>query len=516
MTSLHVEDVFLSHYQLSHDPFAARVPRFKFFPAQRKSVLGQLHHLARYSQLVLVVTGPLGSGKTLLRQALVASANKQTVHSVVVSARAAAEPSGLLAQIAQGFNESRGDLASIQARIGQMALTGQEVYLLVDDAEWLTDDSLAALMSLAAGKDEARAHVFLFAEPTLVPQLEALAGDEERFHVIELTPYTEEETQEYLGQRLEGAGRDIELLTEDQVASIHEQSGGWPGLVNEAARDTLISAMLAERSTKPAAGLALNMPKKHVLAIGVVFVALIAAWLMQGRANNGQIDPAIATGLPLNGAGASSSAVELPLNGASSAPSSVAAPVEMTAPSEPVMRQPLAEAASAGPEEEVVPPLTQAPVVAPVAVPSPPPVVVTPPPVALVRPPVAPAVTTPPKPVAVAPAREAPSVAAPAKAPADPAAGWYAAQPVEHYTLQVFATRSESNAKSFVSQQGNGFHYFKKLHQGQLLYVVTYGSFPSANAARAAIATLSAKVLNGSQPWPKTFASVRQEISAQR
>jgi len=40
MTSLHADEAFLDHYQLSHDPFAPRVPGFKFFPAQRKPVLG--------------------------------------------------------------------------------------------------------------------------------------------------------------------------------------------------------------------------------------------------------------------------------------------------------------------------------------------------------------------------------------------------------------------------------------------------------------------------------------------
>ena len=79
MTSLHADEAFLEHYQLSHDPFAPRVPGFKFFPAQRKPVLGQLHHLARYSQLMLVVTGPVGSGKTLLRQALVAKGGQYAV-----------------------------------------------------------------------------------------------------------------------------------------------------------------------------------------------------------------------------------------------------------------------------------------------------------------------------------------------------------------------------------------------------------------------------------------------------
>jgi DamX protein len=135
MTSLHADEAFLDHYQFTHDPFASRVPGFKFFPAQRKPVLGQLHHLARYSQLLLVVSGPDGSGKTLLRQALVASTNKQAVQSVVVSAKGASDPASILRQVAQGLQVQRPELPAILAQVGQLALTGQEVYVLVDDVE---------------------------------------------------------------------------------------------------------------------------------------------------------------------------------------------------------------------------------------------------------------------------------------------------------------------------------------------------------------------------------------------
>lgn len=106
MTSLHADEAFLTHYQFSHDPFAPRVPGFKFFPAQRKPVLGQLHHLARYSQLLLAVVGPEGSGKTLLRQALVASTNKQAVQTVVV-AQGVTGSDALLRQVAQGCPSPR-------------------------------------------------------------------------------------------------------------------------------------------------------------------------------------------------------------------------------------------------------------------------------------------------------------------------------------------------------------------------------------------------------------------------
>lgn len=154
MTSLHADEAFLGHYQFSHDPFAPRVPGFKFFPAQRKPVLGQLHHLARYSQLLLLVTGPLGSGKTLLRQALVASTNKDAVLSVVISARTAADETSLLRQVAQGLSINQASLEAILTKVAQLAITGQDVYLMVDDAEQLQDSALEVLLLLASGTNE--------------------------------------------------------------------------------------------------------------------------------------------------------------------------------------------------------------------------------------------------------------------------------------------------------------------------------------------------------------------------
>ncbi|NER66168.1 AAA family ATPase, partial [Pseudomonas sp. MAFF212427] len=283
MTSLHADEAFLGHYQLNHDPFAARVPGFKFFPAQRKPVLGQLHHLARYSQLLLVVTGPQGSGKTLLRQALVASTNKQSVQSVVVSARGASDAGGLLAQVAQSLSVSKPEVPQILAQIVQLALTGQEVYLLVDDAEQLGESALQALLELAAGTPEGRPHVFLFGEPSLIAALDELNAEQERFHVIELQPYTEDETREYLEQRLDGAGRGIEVFTSEQIADIHENSDGWPGAINQVARDTMIEAMLATRSTVKRPSMGFNMPKKHVLALSAVVVVAVAAAVLMPK-----------------------------------------------------------------------------------------------------------------------------------------------------------------------------------------------------------------------------------------
>ncbi len=366
MTSLHADEAFLGHYQLSHDPFAARVPGFKFFPAQRKPVLGQLHHLARYSQLLLAVTGPQGSGKTLLRQALVASTNKQSVQSVVISARGAGDAAGVLQQVAQALSVAQAEMQSILSQVVQLGLTGQEVYLLVDDAEQLGDSALEALLGLAAGTPEGRPHVFLFGEPSLLDRLDQMCADlqgdveGERFHVIELQPYTEEETREYLAQRLEGAGQGIALFTADQITDIHEQSDGWPGAINQVARDSMIEAMIASRSAVKRPSVGFKMPKKHVLALGaVVIVAVAAAVLIPGRGDK--------TGTPANAP--ASAQAQLPLgegkptaqqsnNGSPAiefAGNSQPMPLPMNG-NQPVMRGPLAEAAgSSDSDEDAVP-----------------------------------------------------------------------------------------------------------------------------------------------------------------
>lgn len=118
------QEAYLDHYGFAHDPFANRVPGLKFFPAQRKPVLGQLHHLARYSQLLLAVSGPHGSGKSLLRQALVASSNKQSVQCVVVSAEGAGDLDRLLGRLAHELGALRVSLSAIMAQIGQATLNG--------------------------------------------------------------------------------------------------------------------------------------------------------------------------------------------------------------------------------------------------------------------------------------------------------------------------------------------------------------------------------------------------------
>lgn len=531
MTSLHADEAFLDHYQFTHDPFAARVPGFKFFPAQRKPVLGQLHHLARYSQLLLVVSGPVGSGKTLLRQALVASTNKQAVHSVVVSAKGAADPASILRLLAQGLQVQRPELPAILAQVGQLALTGQEVYVLVDDAEELSDAALSSLLSLAGGNAEGRPHVFLFAESQLLSRLERVAEGEECFHVIELQPYSEDETREYMAQRLQGAGQGIEVFSDEQVADIHEQSAGWPGAINQVARETLVEAMLARRGAASRGGFAFSLPRKHLLALCVVAIGVVAAWFMQGRVID-DVDAPVVAQLPLGEAAppavtadaATPAAPAIQFEGANQP-----LPLPLVGEAQPVIREPLAQASAMAGEEDqdgnvvnlpATPPVaaslaTPAPVFAPApaaAAPAPAPVAVAPAkPVTPAPKPVAP--TQPvsaAKPVVVAKPATPAVAARPAGSSGAGNAGWYAAQPGNQFTLQVLVTGSESKAQGILRKNGAEFHYYKKMHQGSAVFVVTYGKFSSSAAAINATRSLPAELQAG-KPWALMFSKIKAE-----
>jgi DamX protein len=139
-----------------------------------------------------------------------------------------------------------------------------------------------------------------------------------------------------------------------------------------------------------------------------------------------------------------------------------------------------------------------------------------------------------PAPTQVATAKPAPAPAAkPAPAPAKPAAvaakpaekpatvakaaggTWYAGQAPGSYVVQILGTSSEAAAQSFVKEQGGEYRYFKKVLNGKPLYVITYGSFANRDAAVSAIKALPAKVQAG-KPWPRSVASVQQELATAR
>lgn len=510
----------LLHYQLQHDPFAPRPAGFRFFTPGRKPVLAQLHHMAHFSEQLQVVVGPEGSGKTLLRQAMVASCNKDKVQCVVTSGREYADAAGLERLLCQAVGSS--GLPSLLERAEQLHATGMQLYLVVDDAHCLEQPAVQMLAELSqAGRAAPR--VLLFAEDSIVDTLEALdlPVDSAWLQLIDLPPLTLEETRGYLAQRLEAAGQGIELLDDQQIARIHQQSAGWPGDINRVARQVMLEEV--EELPHTAGPRRAALPMRSLVALVLVGAGVGIAWMMGGK----EPEPT-RTVLNLPDAVASvdvsdvgrAPVLQMPGDSSSALERIVEDPDgEQVALAE-VTRTPATGAMPAGD------------LPAPVAMPEPPPVEA---PRLVEAPSVAASIPTS---ALDAPAKlQAPSasVAAPATAPATPAPAqvaasaapaarsastvgyhqdaWYRQRASTEYVLQLLGTRSRQAALDFAASQAGvaDIGLFETLHEGKPWFVVTQGAYGNRSQAMQGINRLPS-ALQKQNPWPRSMASIQQSL----
>lgn len=492
MNTLRADELFLSYYQLDHDPFAPRVPNFKFFSAQRKTILGQLHHLARHSELMLVVTGPKGSGKTLLRQALIASVNKDTVKIINVSAIDCEKVADVLALFAEELQATDESIASIIEQINNIASQGISLYFMVDDAEQLSEDVMQLLLNLTS-EQLANFHIFLFARPSILEQLENSSLGKEVTFNLPLTPYTLEETKEYLALRLEGAGQRLELFSDEQLLEIYTKSSGWPGIINQVASDVLLANMSDEEEISSTSfddieednahvlyasdterqiekkSPKLLLPKKHLAIAGIVAVALVGILLFSKLPSTEQ-EPSIVTShyedLPTTITSETTQDIPLPV------PSSNEQQQNNDIVANNTNSNPIAQNVENATNNNVTP-----------------------------KPEPIPSAT---KPVADKP-KQTTQVIAQGNA-------WYRAQTGTHFTIQVSVASNEKAAQDFLRKQTGSYHYFKRLRLDKIDYVITHGEFNSRAVAQEAIKTLPAAIQE-SRPWVRTFASIKQELA---
>ena len=496
MTHLYADDDYLDYYQFEHDPFSDHRASFKFFSAKRQSVLVEMQHIARYSNLMLVVTGPQGSGKTVLRQFLVASA-AENVKNIVISASASADAAAMLQQVNIALGLQGSEIADVLAHIEDMLAAGHEVHVIVDNAEYLEESALLFFQRIAQGVNDACARVFVFSDSSICPLLEKVADNSDLHHVIALEPWGQQETVEYIEQRLMASGQDLDIFTDEQLEDVFEQSQGWPGRINSAAKAVLVEQMTGKGAVVKKA--ATPIPYKHLAILAVLVIALLLMWLLQSPDSERTTEQ---------------TAVPVPTEQTSQPATAV-----NNAQSQTIQRELSLE------PTPVTVDLAEKPESQPQVQPTAPAVVVTAPAAAVSQPPVevvqpAPVVK---KPVpAVQPARPAPAPAkpavvqkpAPAPAPVVSSAGqnqWYTQQASSRYTLQVLATSSEARARNFVQQNPAQYHYFRKQHQGQALYVVTSGSFIDRAAALVGVNRLPEN-LRKDKPWPRSMLSIQQEL----
>ncbi|MCW8885340.1 MAG: AAA family ATPase [Motiliproteus sp.] len=529
-----------------------------FLPASHVQLLEKLEHLSRYSHFIQVVLGASGSGKSTLLKQFYPSDDDSSVHACYIRAEHGTDLTGLLDDLIEQLSielpVSAGDEDKLQAIYEQADLL-QDIsrlfLIVVDDADRLDDDCLDLLVNLlpSVKNPDAKPHLVLFALPKLAERMNASGRFkntvESSCHFVELMPLEADELESFLQH---GFAAEAELLSPQQLQSLHQESFGLPGRVSKVMDKVLSNRGSSSASKKAASWLA--FPRLHLLLI-VLLVGGISTWLMMpvsfplgdgdrirvdlpvpGQANNvpfpEKAEPVAETTLEQR-----LQEADERLKAEAQAGSSVEVVVNSPRQPLPVVEKPPTKVDE--PQASIQ--LAVAPVKAPVqtkpkpstvseSVPakqdgnddSPKKLVLKIPPVkAESAKEVAKAVVpTVEKSVTVKPATVKPVVKMPRKS--SPSSPYLRERELmswkpSGYTLQMLGARKELSVIQFIRAQANKeqFYYFSTTYKGKPWYVIVYGNYPNRDAAISAVSKLPKK-LRQKKPWPRSIKGVQDDI----
>lgn len=246
-----IEPAYLANYGLTEAPFSnLHDDRFLYLDAERAQRLNLLQHMTQYSNLLLIVQGERGMGKTsLLTRFITHKADNWYICDVTANTMMDADQ--LLFQVAQGFGlhqlpQDSGELQEmLYARIAALHRNDQIPILVIDDAHEMPKDVLLVIFHLADTQVD-NAHllrIILFADPQIEKILNAkdVHSLRERVtHTMEIPPLDEETTAEYLKHRMAVAGfNGGSPFPPKMVKRIYKASDGNPERINKLAHEIL-------------------------------------------------------------------------------------------------------------------------------------------------------------------------------------------------------------------------------------------------------------------------------------
>lgn len=231
-------------YKFSARPFQLTPDlRFLFPSLSHKRALSYLRFGMEQAEGFVVITGHIGTGKTMLIQTLLAEMADQEIATARIAA-ANLNEDNILPAVAAALNlpfEGKSKV-SIMANLEKSLRHARDrlsgVMLIVDEAQTLTPEALEELRILSNLDSQGRAlmQIFLVGQTELRVTLQARRMEQLRQRIVasyHLEPLSPEETKRYIGFRLVAVGWNGDpSFTHEVYDQIYEATGGIPRKVN--------------------------------------------------------------------------------------------------------------------------------------------------------------------------------------------------------------------------------------------------------------------------------------------
>ncbi len=279
-----------------------------FRVASHEELLDQLAHGAQFNPGIQVVEGPVGSGKSTLAASLYREHLATCEHRGAIQVEPGEAPQVTLAKVAMslgvgaGHAQSAGELMAALRHFSQSLHAQSQVGILViDDAQQLDQQTIAALLSLLQGTAESGfgLHFVLWSEPGLIQRLDALQLVDVAVHDFVVPLLSLDEVQAVVRQLPAGPQWDVRQLWAESEGRIGQlKSLIQEQLTNDRPADQ-IDIPTAHQADPPvhslAAGTVLGLPVLHVAALALLVVVLIGA-LFAWDPTSGTLDSAPGSG----------------------------------------------------------------------------------------------------------------------------------------------------------------------------------------------------------------------------
>lgn len=256
--------MYKSYFNLSRNPFDLTPDPTCFVPTTRHNeALAALYYGVRRHKGVVVITGEVGTGKTLLLRCLLRlfKESEEIAYAYLFNCRLS--PTEFLYYTLSDFgvpisgNTKSKMLLDLSKFVMSRGLKGLTTVLIVDEAHHLSPELLEEirLLSNLETNEDKLLQIVLVGQPELDQKLDSfdLRPFKQRIALrAHLGPLDMDEARRYIEERLRIAGVDTNaapLFSKQTIASVHQHSRGFPRLINTICENALISAYARQQPT---------------------------------------------------------------------------------------------------------------------------------------------------------------------------------------------------------------------------------------------------------------------------